>query len=40
MVPNMAGVHAIIIANAHRRHEKERKKQEEREKHEREERLI
>jgi hypothetical protein len=40
MVPNMAGVHAIIIANAHRRHEKERKEQEEREKREREERLI
>lgn len=40
MVPNMAGVYAIIIANAHRRHEKERKEQEEREKHEREERLI
>lgn len=40
MVPNMAAVHAIIIANAHRRHEKERKEQEERERREREERLI
>ena len=40
MVPKMAGGHAIIIANAHRRHEKERKEQEERKKREREERLI
>ena len=31
MVPNMAAVHAIIIANAHRRNEKERKEQEARE---------
>jgi len=31
MAPNMAVVHAIIIANAHRRHEKERKEQEARE---------
>lgn len=40
MVPNMAAVHAIIIANAHRRHKKERKEREKREKLEREERLI
>lgn len=27
MVPNIAAVHAIIIANAHRRHEEEHKRE-------------
>jgi len=43
MVPNMAAVHAIIIANAHRRHEEEYKrerKRREQEEKERAERMI
>lgn len=43
MVPNMAAVHAIIIANAHRRHEEEYKREcqrREQEEKERAERMI